>query len=141
MFSAMELNLQEAGGPERQCDHLPVREQGDVRFYEFLQKPCRNPFFWGGGETMWGADCQGFIPPPPFSHAPCHPRRGSKGGRVECNKEHWIKMDKLKVTHTPPPSQTKGGSKDTAKKLFKSDKRGGGGAPLYPPKETCTKGD
>ena len=47
------------------------------------------------------------------------PWRGSKGGRVEYNKEHWIKMDKLTVTHPPPPSPTKGGSKDTAKKWAK----------------------
>ena len=44
------------------------------------------------------------------------------------------------MTHTPPPpSPTKRGSKDTAKKLFKSDRGEGEAHPFLPPKETCTK--
>ena len=79
----MELNLQEAGGPERQCDHLPVREQGDVRFYEFSQKPCRNPF-WG---QFGGRDTRGLYSP--FSHAPATPLESSEGEGVGNHKGHW----------------------------------------------------
>ena len=88
MFSATELNLQEAGGPERQCDHLPVREQGDIRFYEFSQKPYRNPFFWVWKSNLVGG-LQGVYTPPPLATPPATPLKSSEGGRGERNKEHW----------------------------------------------------
>ena len=86
MFPATELNLQEAGGPERQCDHLPVREQGDIRFYGFSQKLYRNLFL--GVDGQFGGRAESGLYPP-FSHAPCHTLESSEGGGVGHHKEHW----------------------------------------------------
>ena len=80
MFSAMELNLQEAGGPERQCDHLPVREQGDVRFYEFSH-------FLGMEEQFGGRAARGLSPP--LATPPATPLESSEGEGVGHHKEHW----------------------------------------------------
>ena len=84
MFPATELNLQEAGGPERQCDHLPVREQGDVRFYEIFAETLQEPFLG----AVWWAGYKGFILPP-FSRAPATPLESSEGEGVGYHKGHW----------------------------------------------------
>ena len=83
MFPATELNLQEAGGPERQCDHPPVREQGDVTVLWGLAETLQEPFL--GVEGQFGGRAESGLYPPP-SHAPCHPLESSEGGGVEHDK-------------------------------------------------------
>ena len=71
MFPATELNLQEAGGPERQCDHLPVREQGDIKVLWVFAETLQEPFFW-----VWEANLVGGLQavyPPPLQPRPLPP--------------------------------------------------------------------
>ena len=63
MFPATELNLQEAGGPERQCDHLPVREQGDIKVLLVFAETLQEPFFWVWTDNLVGGLKAVYTPP------------------------------------------------------------------------------